>query len=118
HASQPAELRAVLVLLTHELLARRAASFALVLDDYHLITAPSIHQALSYLVEHLPEPMHLVIATRADPPLPLARLRARGQVTEVRAADLRFTTQEAEAFLRTTMKLSLSSDEVAVLQDR
>src|SRR5215472_15641574 len=118
HTPQPAELRAVLVLLTNELLARRAASFALVLDDYHVITAGPIHQALNYLVEHLPEPMHLVIATRADPPLPLARLRARGQVTEVRAADLRFTTQEAETFLHTTMGLSLSSDEVAVLQNR
>src|SRR5215472_12045151 len=73
HASQPAELRAVLILLTHELMARRAASLALVLDDYHVITAQAIHQALSYLVEHLPEQMHLVIATRADPPLPLAR---------------------------------------------
>jgi LuxR family maltose regulon positive regulatory protein len=118
HASQPAELRAVLVLLTTELMARRAATFALVLDDYHVITAPSIHQALSYLVEHLPEQLHLVIATREDPPLPLARLRARGQVTEVRAADLRFTTEEAGAFLHTTMRLSLSSDEVAVLQSR
>jgi ATP/maltotriose-dependent transcriptional regulator MalT len=118
HTPQPAEPRAVLVLLIHELVARRAASFALVLDDYHVITAPSIHQALSYLVEYLPEQMHLVIATRSDPPLPLARLRVRGQVTEVRAADLRFETWEAETFLRTTMRLSLSSDEVAVLQSR
>src|SRR5215469_11484302 len=92
--------------------------FALVLDDYHVITAQTIHQALSYLVEHLPEQMHLIIATRSDPPLPLARLRARGQVTEVPALDLRFTTEEAETFLRTTMTLSIYSDAVAVLQRR
>ncbi len=118
HTPQTAELRAVLILLTNELVARRAASFALVLDDYHVITAPSIHQSLSYLVEHLPPQMHLVIAARSDPPLPLARLRARGQLTEVRVADLCFTIEEAEAFLHTTMGLSLSSDEVAVLQSR
>src|SRR5262249_29421055 len=99
-------------------ISRRVATFALVLDDYHVITAGAIHQALGYLMERLPSQLRLVIATRADPPLPLARLRARGQVAEVRAADLRFTAEEAEAFLRTTMRLSLSADEVALLQSR
>jgi ATP/maltotriose-dependent transcriptional regulator MalT len=69
-------------------------------------------------VEHLPPHLHLVIATRSDPPLPLARLSARGQLLEVRAVDLRFTTEEAEVFLRTVMRLALSPDEVAVLQSR
>src|SRR6266550_7123066 len=69
--------------------------FVLVLDDYHVIDAKAVDQALTYLVDHLPPQMHLVIATREDPPLPLARLRARGQLTEVRTADLRFTPSEA-----------------------
>src|SRR6266851_6650318 len=118
HTPQPAPLETVLVLLTNDLVSRRAADFALVLDDYHVITAGAIHQALTFLVDHLPPQMHLIVATRSDPPLPLTRLRARGQVTEVRAADLRFETWEAEAFLHSVMRLDLSSDEVAVLQSR
>ena len=66
-------------------------SFILVLDDYHAIDSSAVDQAVAFVVEHLPPQMHLVIATREDPPLPLARLRARGQLTELRAADLRFT---------------------------
>src|SRR5712691_9194870 len=75
-----------LALLPHEV--------ALVLDDYHLITAQPIHHSVAYLVDHLPPQLHLVIATRADPPLPLARLRTHGYLTEIRAADLRFTSEE------------------------
>ena len=66
----------------------------LILDDYHLIGAPAIHSAIAFLLEHLPENMHIVIGSRSDPPLPLARLRARGQLLELRAADLRFTADE------------------------
>ncbi|MDY7042269.1 MAG: LuxR family transcriptional regulator, partial [Chloroflexota bacterium] len=90
----------------------------LVLDDYHLITAPPIHEALIFLLDHLPPTLHLVIATRADPPLPLPRLRARGQLTELRQADLRFTGEEAIAFLNEAMGLSLSAEDVAVLGAR
>ncbi|MGZ3645284.1 MAG: LuxR C-terminal-related transcriptional regulator [Ktedonobacteraceae bacterium] len=117
-APQPAPLETVLALLTNDLVSRRGADFALVLDDYHLITDGSIHRALASLVEHLPPPMHLIISTRSDPALPLARLRARGQLTEVRVADLRFTPEEAETFLHTVMRLDLSSEQVAVLQGR
>ncbi len=87
--------------------------FVLVLDDYHVLDAKAIDQALTYLVEHLPPQMHLVIATREDPQLPLARLRARGQLTELRATDLRFTPSEAAAFLNQGMGLNLSAQDIA-----
>ena len=85
----------------------------LVLDDYHVLDAKPVDDALAFLVEHLPPQVHLVIATREDPALPLARLRARGQLTELRGADLRFTPDEAAAFLNQVMDLDLSTDEVA-----
>lgn len=72
---------------------------ALVLDDYHVITAPAIHQAVALFLEYLPPQLHLVILTRTDPLLPLARLRARGVVIELHANDLRFTLDEGAAFL-------------------
>ena len=90
----------------------------LVLDDYHLIDAQPIDQALTFLVEHLPPRAHLVIATREDPRLPLARLRARGQLTDLRAVDLRFAPAEAAAFLTEAMGLTLSADDVAALEAR
>ncbi len=90
----------------------------LVLDDYHLIGAQAVHDALTYLVEHGPENLHLVIATRADPPLPLARLRGRGQLTELRQADLRFTAEEATDLLNRVMALGLSAADVAALVSR
>jgi len=100
--------------------------FVLVLDDYHMIDAaprgfpPSgaVDQALTFLLEHLPPQMHLVITTREDPQLPLARLRARGQMTELRASDLRFTPAEAADFLNQVMDLDLSAAEVTVLETR
>jgi len=95
--------------------------FILVLDDYHLVKAPAIHQALTFLLDHLPpfeKGMHLVIASRADPALPIARLRGRGQLTELHAADLRFTPQEAAAFLNEAMGLSLSAGQIAALDKR
>src|SRR6266849_1844738 len=93
-------------------------AFALVLDDYNVIEAPPIHRALTFLLEHLPPQMHLIIATRADPPLPLPRLRVRGQLTELRAAELRFRTAEADTFLEEVMGLHLTPQDVATLQTR
>ena len=89
----------------------------LVLDDYHLIDEPAIHRLVASLVERLPSGARLAIATRADPPLPLARLRARGELVEVRAEDLRFTATEADALVRST-GVELSSAEVEELTDR
>ncbi len=98
-------------------LASSDEEVVLVLDDYHVIHAPDVHEAMTFLVEHLPPQLHLVVATRSDPPLPLARLRARGQLAEVRAADLRFTEQETAAYFD-GMGLRLSAGEVATLEGR
>ncbi len=92
--------------------------FIVVLDDYHVITAQPIHDAVNFLLGHLPSQMHLVVCTRADPPLAVSRLRARGQMTELRAADLRFTHDEAVAFLSSYMGSDLSTEDVAALEDR
>ncbi len=92
--------------------------FILVLDDYHMINSEPIDQALTFLLEHLPPQMHLMITTREDPHLPLARLRARGQLTELRAADLRFTSAEAADFLNRVMGLLLSAEDIAALEIR
>ena len=83
-------------------------NFILVLDDYHEIDSKPVEEALTFLVNHLPPQMHLVITTREDPHLPLARLRARNQLTELRVADLRFTPAEANDFLNQVMGLNLS----------
>ncbi|MFL5807606.1 MAG: hypothetical protein ACJ8CR_38500, partial [Roseiflexaceae bacterium] len=88
------------------------------LDDYHVIGTPVIHEALSFLLDHLPPALHLVIASREDPPLPLARLRGRGQLTELRAVDLRFEPSEVAAFLNDVMQLNLSADAVVALDTR
>jgi LuxR family maltose regulon positive regulatory protein len=90
----------------------------LVLDDYHVIEATEVHDAVTFLLEHLPDHLRLLIATRSDPPLPLARLRTRGQLTELRAADLRFTPEEAQEFLNRVMGLDLTADDVRALEDR
>jgi LuxR family maltose regulon positive regulatory protein len=90
----------------------------IILDDYHLIEARLVHDVLSFLLEHLPHQLHLVIATREDPYLPLSRLRARGQLTELRAADLRFTSSEAAEFLNRVMGLALSAEDIAALETR
>ena len=80
-----------------------------VLDDYHAIGASEVHEAVTFLLDHLPDHLHLVMATRSDPPLPLARLRSRGQLSELRAADLRFTPAEAGEFLNQVMGLELTA---------
>jgi LuxR family maltose regulon positive regulatory protein len=92
--------------------------FILVLDDYHVLDASSVDDALAFILEHAPPRMHLVIVTREDPNLPLARWRARGQLTELRAADLRFTADEAALFLNQAMGLDLSEDSIAALENR
>jgi LuxR family maltose regulon positive regulatory protein len=93
-------------------------NFVLVLDDYHVLDSKPIDSALTFLLEHLPPQMHLVIATREDPQLPLARLRARDQLTELRVADLRFTPSEAAGFLNQVMGLNLSAEDIAALETR
>ncbi len=115
---QPEEPATVLTLLANDLIGWQGEDFALVLDDYHVITAAPIHRALTYLVEHLPPQMHLILATRSDPLLPLARLQARGQLTELRTTELRFGAAEASAFLAEVMGLHLSQEDVTTLQAR
>jgi LuxR family maltose regulon positive regulatory protein len=114
---QPPSIESVLTTLLNQLGAIRG-DVVLVLDDYHLIDAQDVHDGMAYLIDHLPPRMHLVIASRADPPLPLSRLRARGELVEVRAADLRFTADEAGDYLNDVMDLHLSPTDVAVLEDR
>jgi len=93
-------------------------NFILVLDDYHVIETQSLNQALTFLIDHLPPQLHLVIATREDPPFPLPRLRVRGQLNELRASDLRFTPAEAAGFLNQVMGLNLSDADIASLENR
>ncbi|HEV3496511.1 MAG TPA: helix-turn-helix transcriptional regulator, partial [Actinomycetes bacterium] len=90
----------------------------LVLDDYHLVDGPDVQAGMTFLLEHLPPQVHLVISTREDPALPLARLRARGQLVEVRAADLRFTLDEVAAYLNDVTGLGLAASDVAALEGR
>jgi LuxR family transcriptional regulator, maltose regulon positive regulatory protein len=92
--------------------------WVMVLDDYQAIRAPEVHEAMAFLLDHLPDHLHLMLATRSDPPLPLARLRSRGQLTEVRADDLRFRPAEAREFLNETMGLGLTSADVDALEER
>ncbi len=114
---QPPPLESILTILLNEITAIRE-DFILVLDDYHVIDSPPIDNTLIFLIEHLPPQLHLVIATREDPKLPLARYRARGQMTELRAADLRFTTAEAAEFLNQVMGLNLSDEDINALDTR
>jgi LuxR family transcriptional regulator, maltose regulon positive regulatory protein len=114
---QPPPIESILTTLINEI-AAIPDHFVLILDDYHVIDAKPIDQALTFLLEHLPPQMHLVIATREDPSLPLARLRVRGQLTELRAADLRFTPAEAAEFLNRAMGLNLSAEDMAALETR
>lgn len=113
----PVGLEPIVTSLINDLVSIDEAC-ALVLDDYHAIEAPAIHESVSFLLDHLPACLHLIIASREDPPLSLARLRARDLLIELRNADLRFTTDEAAAFLNEVMKLRLTDEEVAVLEAR
>ena len=119
HASQPQPppTESVLTALLNEI-TTVPNNFVLVLDDYYLIDSKPVDNAISFLLEHVPPQMQLVIVTREDPDLPLARLRARGQLTELRAADLRFTATEAAEFLNQVMGLNLSVEDIAALETR
>ena len=114
---QSPPMEALLTILLNDL-ADVDTDSVLVLDDYHLIESGAIHEALAFVIDHLPPRIHLVIATRMDPPLPLAKLRARGEMTELRAADLRFTPEEAATFLNRVMGLELSAEDAAELEGR
>lgn len=114
---QPLPIEAILTTLINDISAI-PDDFILVLDDYHLVDDPSVDRALGFLLEHMPPHMHLAVTTREDPNLPLPRLRVRDQLTELRAADLRFTPSEAAEFLNQVMGLALSADEVAALDSR
>jgi LuxR family transcriptional regulator, maltose regulon positive regulatory protein len=114
---QAPPIEAILTTLLNELVDL-STDAVLVVDDYHLIESQTIHEALTFLIDHLPPRMSLVIATRMDPPLPLARMRVRGEMTELRAADLRFTPEEAATFLNQVMGLKLSAEDTAELEGR
>jgi LuxR family transcriptional regulator, maltose regulon positive regulatory protein len=114
---QPPSSEALLTALLNEIVTI-PDEFVLVLDDYHAIDSRPVDQALAFLLDHLPPHMHLVIATRQDPQLPLARYRTRGDLTELRAADLRFTTAETAAFLNQGLRLNLSPEHIAALEAR
>ncbi len=105
----------VLILLVNQM-GKMSQNFVLVLDDYHLIETPAIHQALAFLIDHMPPHMHLVILTRSDPAFPLSRLRASSQMTEIRAEHLRFSMDETALFFNQVMGLNLSNQNVAVLE--
>jgi LuxR family maltose regulon positive regulatory protein len=115
-ASQP-PMEAVLGTVLNNL-AKVSNDVVLVLDDYHLIDARQVQEGMAYLLEHLPPQIQLVIAGRADPSLPLGRLRGRGELLEIRAADLRFTADEAAAYLNGAMGLALTAEDVAALEGR
>lgn len=114
---QPPPAESLLTALLNEA-AALPEGLVLVLDDYHALDSAAVDRALAFLLERLPPQMHLVVTTREDPQLPLARLRARGQLAEVRAADLRFTPAEAAGFLNRVMGLGLAAGEVAALEAR
>ncbi|MBK8464214.1 MAG: hypothetical protein IPL32_00145 [Chloracidobacterium sp.] len=110
-------IKVILTSLINEISAQEF-EFVLALDDYHLIHEHQIHDALSFFIERLPPHAHALITTRSDPPFPLSRLRARGELKELRAADLRFGEAEVNTFLNDVMSLDLRSDDIAVLMER
>ena len=116
-APDPPPIHRLLTTLLNDL-AALAHDIVLVLDDFHAIDALEVHDAVAFLLDHSPPSLHLVISGRVDPPLPLARLRARGELTEIRVADLRFTSDEAATYLNEAMGLTLSGTEVATLEGR
>jgi LuxR family transcriptional regulator, maltose regulon positive regulatory protein len=116
-SAQPPPTESILTALLNEI-TTIPDPFILVFDDYHVVDSRAVDEALTFLVEHLPPQLHLVITTREDPALPIPRLRARRQLTELRAADLRFTPSEAAEFLNQVMDLHLSAEDVAALEER
>ena len=116
-SAQPPPTETILTALLNDI-STVSNNVILVLDDYHVLDAKPVDDALTFLLDHLPPQIHIVIATREDPPLPLARLRARGQMIELRATALRFTTAEAADFLNRVMGLNLSVEDIAGLEAR
>ena len=117
HEPQSLPIETILSTLINELSAL-PDSLTLVLDDYHVIESTSIHDGLAFLVEHMPSQIRLIMTTRTDPPLPLARMRVRGQLLELRSTDLRFSPSQTASFFTDVMGLTLTTDEVAVLDQR
>ena len=115
-SQQAQSTETLLIPLVNEFLS--APRMVLVLDDYHVIEEQLIHEALLFLLEHLPENLRLIIATRTDPPLPLARLRARHQLRELRTSELRFRREESAAFLTESMDLQLPEETIVMLDER
>ncbi|MBV9257655.1 MAG: LuxR family transcriptional regulator, partial [Ktedonobacteraceae bacterium] len=121
---RPPTIEGVLTLLINQLgngkptLREEAGEVLLVLDDYHMISNEAIHQGMAFLLEHLPPHLHLIISTRNDPPLPLARLRVSGRLLELRAADLRFNREEIVIFMNRQTDVTLSAEEVALIEER
>jgi len=116
-STPPPPIEAIMASLINEI-GSLAAKIILVLDDYHLIDTPAIHAAVDFLIEHFPPNISLVIATRTDPPFPIHRLRARDQMIEIRADDLRFSNEEMSSFLEKTLDYRISADDIAVLDSR
>lgn len=117
HEPQPLPIETILSTLINALSAL-PGSFVLVLDDYHLIDSAAIHEGLAFLIEHLPRQIRLVIVSRTDPPLPLARMRVRSQLLELRSADLRFSQPQTAAFFADVMGLTLTAEEISALDIR
>jgi LuxR family maltose regulon positive regulatory protein len=117
HSPEPPRIEVLTGVLINEV-ADLPGELDLILDDYHLIDSESVHRIVSFLLEHLPESAHLIISSRVDPPLSLARLRARNQMAELGASELAFTPQEAAEFLKDVMGLDLSAEDVAALEER
>ena len=113
----PPRMEAVLGVFVNELVDV-PGEVGVVFDDYHVIDSESVHRIVSFLLEHLPSNVHLIISSRVDPPLQLSRLRTRNQMTELHADDLSFTSEEAATFLSSLMKLNLSAEDVAALEER
>ena len=112
---QPPPIESILVTVINKLTAI-PHQVALILDDYHLIEIPAIHEALIFLLDHLPPNLHVVVASRVDPFLPVARLRTQGHLAELRITDLRFTPTEAAAFLNGVAGLGLAADDIEALE--
>ncbi len=117
HAREAPPLATILVALLNEIV-QLDREVILILDDFHLISEPIIHEGLLFALDHLPANLHLILATRTDPLLPLSRLRARGQLLEIRSSDIRFTPLEATTFLLQHMGLPLSEEDVTTLHSR
>jgi LuxR family maltose regulon positive regulatory protein len=115
--SEQIGIEAFLTVVVNEI-AVKPEETILVLDDYHVINSDAIHRGITYFLNHMPRQSHLILTSRSDPPLPLSRLRARGQLTEIRQQDLRFTTQEALEFFHQTMGLNLTHESIAALEQR